>query len=346
MLLGVLALADRMHYPCGMNMQAKPQAAGGNRRAQVLSPEQRKAIASKAALVKAGYPQATHSGVLRIGDLEVDCHVLKDGRRLLTQESFLTVMGRAAKAKGGHGVLTTVDKTPPFLAASNLKPLIEKEISESTTPVEFISTKGPLVRGYAAELLPQVCRVYLSARDEGTLLPSQRHVAERADILVRALASIGIVSLVDEATGYQDVRDRQALQALLDRYLLAEYAAWAKRFPDEFFREMFRLKGWKYPTVSGGKPGVVGRYINDLVYERLAPGLLQELQDRNPKNESGNRITKHHQWLTPDTGHPALTAHLHATMGLMRVADSWEQLKLMMDRAFPKKGDTMPLLLE
>jgi len=329
-----------------MNTQAKPQAVGGKRRAQVLSPEQRKAIASKAALVKAGHPQATHSGVLKIGDLEVDCHVLKDGRRLLTQESFLVVMGRAAKAKGGHGVLSTVDSTPPFLAASNLKSLIDKEITESTTPIEFISTKGVLVRGYAAELLPQVCRVYLAARDQGIILASQRHIADRADMLVRALASIGIVSLVDEATGYQEVRDRQALQALLDKYLMAEYAAWAKRFPDDFFREMFRLKGWEYPTVSGGKPGVVGRYINDLVYERLAPGLLKELQERNPKNEAGNRATKHHQWLTPDTGHPALTAHIHATMGLMRVADSWDQLKSMMDKAFPKKGDTMPLLFD
>lgn len=326
-----------------MNMQAKPQAVGGNRRAQVLSPEQRKAIATKAALVKAGHPQATHSGTLKIGDFDVDCHVLKDGRRLLTQESFLLVMGRAAKAKGGHGVLTAVDSLPPFLAASNLKPLIDKEVSQSTTPVEFISTKGVLVRGYAAELLPEVCRVYLAARDADTLLKSQEHIAARSDILVRALATIGIVSLVDEATGYQVVRDRDALQALLDKYLLAEYAAWAKRFPDEFFKEMFRLKGWQYPTVSGGKPGVVGRYINDLVYERLAPGLIAELQTRNPKNESGNRASKHHQWLTEDTGHPALTAHLHSTMGFMRASDTWEQLKSLMDRAFPKKGDTLPL---
>lgn len=329
-----------------MNLQAKPQSAGGQRRAQVLTKEQRSAIASKAALVKAGYPQATHSGELKIGDLTVESYVLKDGRRLLTQESFLVVMGRAAKAKGGHGVLTGVDNTPPFLAASNLKPLIEKEITQSTTPVEFINLKGVLVRGYVAELLPEVCRVYLAARDARLLAKSQEHIAARADMLVRALASIGIVSLVDEATGYQTVRDRDALQALLDQYLRAEHAAWAKRFPDEFFKEMFRLKGWAYPTVSGGKPGVVGTYINNLVYERLAPGLLKELQERNPKNESGNRSSRHHQWLSDDVGHPALSAHIHATMGFMRAADTWEQLNSMMDRAFPRKGDTLPLKFE
>lgn len=326
-----------------MEKQAKPQSAGGTKRAQVLDPSRRRAIATKAALVKAGYPRATHNGGLKIGDLDVDCYVLEDGRRLLTQESFLLVMGRAAKAKGGQGVLSSVDSTPPFLAASNLKPLIQKEITQSTTPIEFITINGTLARGYVAELLPEVCRVYLSARDESVLLPSQRHIAARSDMLVRALASIGIVSLVDEATGYQVVRDRNALQALLDKYLLAEYAAWAKRFPDEFFKEMFRLKGWKYPTVSGGKPGVVGRYINDLIYERLAPGLLKELEGKNPKNASGNRTTKHHQWLTDDIGHPALTAHLHATMGFMRASENWDQLKSLMDRAFPRKGDTMTL---
>jgi hypothetical protein len=272
--------------------------------------------------------------------------VLDDGRRVLTQESFLKGMGRAAKAKGGQGVLSTVDDTPAFLAASNLKPLIEKEIIASTSPVEFGSLTGQKVRGYAAELLPEVCRVYLAARDAKVLLPSQRHVAERADMLVRALASLGIVALVDEATGYEKVRDRGALQALLDKYLRREHAAWAKRFPDEFYKEMFRLKGWQYPTPGGARPGVVGRYTNELVYERIAPGLLAELEQRNPKGDTGSRKTKHHQWMTDDVGHPALTNHMHAVLGFMRASESWEQLLRMMDRAFPKKGSQIELLID
>lgn len=327
----------------------KRQAAG-KARSDSLQPKERSAIAKKAAGARwakvHGIPKAifgSRENPLNIGGIMVDCYVLEDGTRVLTQESFLTSIGRAAKAKGGHGVRTAVDNLPPFLAAANLKPLIDKEISRSTTPIEFLSPTGAKVFGYPAELLPEVCRVYLAARDAGVLLSTQAHIAERADILVRALAVIGIVSLVDEATGYQEVRDKKALSALLDKYLLVEFAKWAKRFPDTFYREMFRLRGWIYPSVSGGKPSVVGKYTMDIVYQRLAPGLVKELEVRNPKEEGGRRKSMHHQWLTEDVGHPALSEHIHAVTGLMRACDDWDQFKRMLDRSFPLKGDQLSL---
>jgi P63C domain len=98
-----------------------------------------------------------------------------------------------------------------------------------------------------------------------------------------------------------------------------------KRFPDEFYKEMFRLKGWEWLSICGKRPSVVGTYTNDLVYERLAPGILAELEGRNPKDERGNRRGKHHQLLTDDVGHPALAQHLHAVIGLMRAAGTWDQ---------------------
>lgn len=91
---------------------------------------------------------------------------------MLTQEGMLTALGRAAKAKGGQGVRTAVDNSPPFLAAANLKPLISLEISVSTTPVEFVTDAGTIAFGYPAEMLPEVCRLYLRARDERILLPA------------------------------------------------------------------------------------------------------------------------------------------------------------------------------
>jgi hypothetical protein len=91
------------------------------------------------------------------------------------------------------------------------------------------------------------------------------------------------------------------------------------------------------------RPSVVGRYTNDLVYERLAPDILQELEARNPKDEHGSRKHRHHQWLTEDVGHPALAQHLYALIGFMRVSDSWEAFHRMVDRAFPKKNTQMLL---
>lgn len=94
------------------------------------------------------------------------------------------------------------------------------------------------------------------------------------------------------------------------------------------------------------RPGVVGKYTNDIVYERLAPGILEELRNINPKQDDGSRVRRHHQFLTEDIGHPALAQHLHAVIGLMRASASWEQFKSMLDRAFPKKGTQLDLLLD
>src|SRR6202023_2446326 len=105
--------------------------------------------------------------------------------------------------------------------------------------------------GYNATLLPMICEVFLAARDTPDVLhTSQQHIAKRADIVMRGLARVGITALVDEATGYQVVRDRLALQQILDKYLLKEYAKWAKRFPDEFYEEIFKLRNWQWKGMS------------------------------------------------------------------------------------------------
>ena len=93
------------------------------------------------------------------------------------------------------------------------------------------------------------------------------------------------------------------------------------------------------------RPQVVGKYTRDLVYERLAPGIVAELESKNPPNQRGRRKTKHHQWLTEDVGHPALAQHLHALIGLMRASGTWKEFYAMVNRAFPKKGDTLFLPL-
>jgi hypothetical protein len=160
------------------------------------------------------------------------------------------------------------------------------------------------------------------------------------------LAKVGIIALVDEVTGYQEVRDREALQKILELYLLKEFAAWAKRFPDDFYKELFRLRGWNWNKLSVARPGYVGKLTNDLVYERLAPGILDDLKRKNPRTESGNRKVRHHQWLTEDVGHPALAQHLHATIALMRAAQNWSSFYTMIERALPKRMGQLPLLID
>ena len=322
-----------------------PKARGGNARAESLSPDERKEIARKAALSRwdANIPTAEYEGEFNIGKLTLSAAVLPNGKRLISQTTFLKALGRSPQPRAGTGVLSTLDGLPSFLQGEVLKPFISEDLLSSTTPIFYRNKAGGRGVGYDAELLPSVAEVYLQLRDRsleerGELPKRYRDIITACDVLIRGLAHVGIVALVDEATGYQEVRNRQALQAILDKFLEKEFAAWAKRFPDEFYKEMFRLRDWKWESLRGRKPPIVGTLTNNVVWQRLAPGLLEELRQRNPKDEKGKRRAKHHQFLTVDVGHPALAQHLHAVTALMRVSTNWKDFQALLNHAFPKRN--------
>ncbi len=322
-----------------------PASLGGKARAESLTKEERAEIARQAAEARWGItvPRAVNEGALEMAGRRIACAVLSTTKRVLSQGTFLTSIGRSRTPKAGTGGMGIVDGLPFFLAAKNLKPFITEELRASTTPVLYRTKGGARALGYDALLLPGVCEVYLAARDAGALLASQEHIAKRCDLLMRGLARVGIIALVDEATGYQEIRDREALQAILDRFLRQELAAWAKRFPDEFYEQIFRLQGWEWRGMKVNRPRIVAQFTKNIVYARLAPGILKELEAKNPMTEKGYRKAKHHQWLTEDVGHAALAQHLYAVIGFMRASETWRQFMSMLDMAFPKRGDTLAL---
>ena len=192
----------------------------------------------------------------------------------------------------------------------------------STTPIRFQSVVGGETYGYRAELLPEVCKVYVAANRAGALLPSQVHIAERAEFLRDGLGILGIVGLINEATGYQKIRTRNALATILEEFIAKDLQPWTKTFPYEFYEQIFRLKRWPGPD-GVKRPSIIGHYTNDIVYARLAPGVLDELQSKNPTLPGGRRKDKHHQWFTPEPGHQKLKEHLAAVVALMRAAANW-----------------------
>ncbi|MGH8167371.1 MAG: P63C domain-containing protein, partial [Woeseiaceae bacterium] len=128
-------------------------------------------------------------------------------------------------------------------------------------------------------------------------------------------------------------------------------AKWVKTFPDEFWIKLFKLKGIPYDPSSMQKPQYVGHLVNNLVYSRLAPGLKQKLQEKNPRRESGTRKDKHFQWLTEDHGVPELREHLSNVMILMDLFLSdpdpdWEKFEAALDKVKPPYGKSFALALE
>jgi len=204
-------------------------------------------------------------------------------------------------------------------------------------PIDYIPKHGGRALGFRAETLPGVCEAYLAARQADELHHTQANAAKAAEIIVRGLAKVGIVALVDEATGYQEERAKDALARILEQYIADEYRKWTSTFPERFYKEIFRLKGWDWTekAIQGRRPGVIGKYTDDIVYERLAPGVLEELRSKNPTVKPGRRAQKHFQWLTGDVGHPRLMAHLEGVTLLMRQSKTWEELKEKLDEYYP-----------
>ncbi|GHS97037.1 hypothetical protein FACS189421_03150 [Bacteroidia bacterium] len=286
--------------------------------------------------------QLTHSGKIDLGGTTISCAVLEDGRRVLVDRSVALALGKKGggaywQAKKDGKDLEGRAFLPEYISATYLQPYISSDLrAKLQNPIVYSNKKGEEFVSIAADCLPLICDAWITARDEGGLTLAQARTAEKAYQLMKAFSIIGITALVDEATGYQEVRDKKALQDLLDSLLLPTASKWAKTFPDNFWKEMFRLRRWEWQGMKINRPSVVGKYVTDIVYSRLAPQILLELENRNPRT-NGYRKSKHHQFFTPDLGHPALTQRISTLIAFMQAASNWEDFMRSVNRAFPKQ---------
>lgn len=285
--------------------------------------------------------RVTHQGHLSVADKELNCAVLEDGTRVLTSTAIFKAFSRPSRGNA------RVIGIPVFMDAKNLQPFINADLKEQIKRISYITKTGKLATGYKAEALPLICDVYLSARNSGVLTSSQQPLALAAEMLVRSLSKVGIVALIDEATGYQEARKKDALQQLLAIYLNEERLKWAKMFPDEFYRQLFRLKNWQYNPIDVRRPKIVGKLTNQLVYEKLPPTVLDELRKFNPvKNKrTWRREAAHHQHLSEEIGQKDLRDHLLQLIAIMRISPNWGVFQRNFARAFPGSHEQTELSL-
>ena len=320
------------------------QSKGGKARAESLPARDRKAIARGAAEArweKAGklkpLPQATHEGILTIGDIEIPCAVLADGRRVLTQSGVMVALGRARQAKGRQYYDADVN-LPAFLTAKNLKPFIPDDLSVTSSQIEFKTLSGIRAFGYSADLLPKVCGVFLDAKAAGALIARmQGHIADRALMLTRGFAAVGIIALVDEATGFQYDRPRRDLEEYLSKFLSESLRRWVRTFPGDYFKHLCRLKGVQLrPDMK--LPQYFGHITNDLVWRRIAPGLLRALKER--RSERGSPSNKLHSWTSDELGKPELLLHLGTVVGLMKLHTDYDAFHKQLNTIAPVYPET------
>jgi len=319
---------------------------GGRARASVLTPSERSQIAKQAARARwtsdeaddrrdaPGTPAVTvvdpmpfslFRGTLTLGDAEVECHVLNDHRRVLTQREVV-------RALTGGVVSGNLNR---YLQSN---PLFEEDLIEGRT-IHFRIAGGAAPAasaiGYEATLLIEICDLYLRARDQKLLKPNQQHLARKADTVMRACAKVGIIALVDEATGYQDIRAKRALQLKLQAFIAEDMQEWAKMFPDEFWYELARLEGVRYSARN--RPLRWGKYVMAFVYDAIDGDVGKELRKINPHPRHGKN---HHQWLK-EFGREKVNNQIYQVIAIMKLCDDMPDFRKKFERVFRKAGEQL-----
>ncbi len=318
---------------------------GGEARAMKLSAQRRSEIARaavEARWAKAGkepLPRATHGSPDRplvIGGIVLSAYVLADGTRVLAQRGLQSGIGLSEG--GGQGGERRIAALMQRLADKGID--VRDLVARANSPIRFIPPHGGNpADGYDALILPDICRVLIDAQRQGKLDKRLLRLAERAAILQHGFAVVGITALVDEATGYQDERDKAALAKILEKFIAKELRPYVGTFPTDFYKEMFRLRKWKWPDLPADqrkRPILVGNLTDNVVYDRLAPGVKQRLKELIGRNETGRLKTKMFRRLSKEVGDPKLREHLASVVALMKAADDWPQFMAMIDRALPR----------
>lgn len=269
-------------------------------------------------------PKATHNGVWEISeDIKIECYVMDNKERVFSMKGAARSIGLSG---GGSPALVrnlNTEWISPYLSES-LRDWLSKANRNSLS--KYLTKSGRSFTPFQADLFVDLCRAYVDAKHDGALKNKRQiEVANRLYTVMTAFAKTGLDAIIDEVTGYQYDRDKDELQRLLSKYVSEELMPWAKRFPDEFYKQMFRLKGWTYDGKN--RPKYVGKLTNQYIYDQLPDGVLRELKEKTPKNK------KLHQSLTESVGVPHLDKQLQKTIGLMQASDTWEEFDKLFNKA-------------
>lgn len=282
--------------------------------------------------------QIKYKGNLILGDYSIPCYVLEDGTRVLSgrgMQEALKMVDDNDKSSG-HRIIR-------YLTQKTLNPFIFKDKPSGHFDPLICYDGSKQINGYEATVLVDICDGILEARKHIKLSPRQAIIAEQCEILVRAFAKVGIISLVDEATGYQYERERFELHKILALYISDDILKWQLTFTDDFYKEVYRLWGLPFiPKYIKNKPSFIGKLTTKYIYDQLPNGVVDKIKEKTGKTEKGNWKYKWHQSLTPEVGREHLKKQIIEVTTLMSISKSKSEF----NELFERKYNAKPVQLE
>jgi P63C domain len=282
-------------------------------------------------------PKATHWGELPIGETTLPCYVLETGERVFSLKGV--VVGLIGTQGGQLAEYLKVRALKEYLP-DDLTPDENGDIPALMTFDTGAFGVGAMALGLQVEKLIDLCSAYSSAADQGKLTDRQQAIATTANAFLRACSKVGIIALVDEATGYQYDREERALQFKLKIFLSEELRKWEKTFPDELWKEFARLTHWDRPLHV--RPKYWGKLVMELVYGYLDQDVCDWLRKHAPKPMKGQN---YHQWLSGQYGLKRLNEHIWMLIGIAKTCATIGELQQIMAERFGAEKIQMSLYL-
>ena len=133
--------------------------------------------------------KSTHTGYLKIDNIEIRSDVLEDGRRVLSKWG-------CSKLLGFKGFKELDD----LIHSTAFSPYISRELlALIKSPIKFVPPRGNVIhQGYIAATLVEICFSILTANDAGALKSTQENIAKKSFILIRYFAKQGFLALAKE----------------------------------------------------------------------------------------------------------------------------------------------------
>ncbi len=258
-------------------------------------------------------PKAKWMGTLPIGDAELPVFVLDNGVRVMSRTG---VTGLLTDKKGGGNLES-------YLRIEALEMYLPPNLPGLSIEFELEGVVNKKVGGFSAETFIEICRAYVRAlSDKALKTDTQREIAIRASMFLASCAKVGLIALIDEATGYQYDRAADALKVKLKAFLSEEMRDWERTFPNELWIEFGRLTNWKGSVTQ--RPKYWGHLVRELVYTYLDPDVAKWLKENKPQPRHGRNW---HQWLSEQYGLQKLIQHIYILIGVAKACHDMRELR-------------------
>jgi len=273
-------------------------------------------------------PQTDFYGYVEVNGVKIPCAVLypfsENPVRVFWQREVVGLL--TGNKKGG------LDR---YFQPKNLLPFIpekfkNKPLSESTFTFK-VGTTGRKAQGFDGSDIIDICKMYMQARD--VLLPNQKHLLKQAEVIVFTFAKTGVNSWIDEATGFDKIRSDYAIRRMVQKYMAEELRPYEVTFPNKFYRKIYELNNWQYDENNSKRPGVVGKWTNQIIYSRFPKGVFTKIKELNPRLDSGQLKNKNFQWLSEEDGINALKEYISNAIFLMDSSSNWRKFKSALAKA-------------